>query len=123
MARLAEKYHEKVIPALMEKFHYQSIMEAPRLVKVVINVGLGAAIREPKLLDAASEELAAITGQKPITRLARKAIAALSFRQKKCQESRRWYLPAGQTAAVVPACQLQEWESSSPCDTRQAAPA
>ena len=59
MARLAEKYQEKIVPALMEEFHYQSIMEVPRLVKVVINVGLGAAIREPKLLDAASAELTA----------------------------------------------------------------
>ncbi len=81
MARLAQKYHEKVVPALMQEFHYQSIMEVPRLEKVVINVGLGAAIREPKLLDAASEELAAITGQKPITRRARKAIAAFKLRQ------------------------------------------
>ncbi len=81
MPRLAEKYHKKIIPALMKKFHYQSIMAVPRLVKVVINVGLGAAIREPKLLEVASEELAAITGQKPIIRLARQAIAAFKLRQ------------------------------------------
>ena len=81
MARLAEKYQEKIVPALMEEFHYQSIMEVPRLVKIVINVGLGAAIREPKLLDAASAELTAITGQKPIIRMARQAIAAFKLRQ------------------------------------------
>ncbi len=81
MARLAEKYQEKIVPALMQEFHYKSIMEVPRLVKVVINVGLGAAIREPKLLDAASAELTAITGQKPIIRMARQAIAAFKLRQ------------------------------------------
>jgi len=81
MARLAEKYHKEVMPAMMKEFHYKSIMAVPKLVKVVINVGLGAAIREPKLLDAASEELAAITGQKPITREARRAIAAFKLRE------------------------------------------
>ncbi len=81
MPRLAEKYHKKVIPALMKEFHYQSIMAVPKLVKIVINVGLGAAIREPKLLDAASEELAAITGQKAIARQARRAIAAFKLRE------------------------------------------
>ena len=81
MARLAEKYQKEMIPALMEEFKYKSVMAVPKLVKMVLNIGLGEAIREAKLLDVAAEELAAITGQKPIIRNARKAIAAFKLRQ------------------------------------------
>ena len=81
MARLAEKYEKEMIPALMEEFKYKGVMAVPKLVKIVLNIGLGEAIREAKLLDVAAEELAAITGQKPIIRKARKAIAAFKLRQ------------------------------------------
>ena len=81
MARLAEKYQKEMIPALMDEFKYKSVMAVPKLVKIVLNIGLGEAIREAKLLDVASEELAAITGQKPIIRKARKAIAAFKLRE------------------------------------------
>ena len=81
MARLEQKYQKEIIPALMKEFNYQSVMATPRLVKIVLNVGLGAAIQEPKLLDTASQELAAITGQKPIIRRARQAIAAFKLRE------------------------------------------
>ncbi len=81
MPRLAEKYQREMIPALMEEFKYKSVMAVPKLVKIVLNIGLGEAIREAKVLDVAADELAAITGQKPITRKARKAIAAFKLRE------------------------------------------
>ena len=81
MARLKEKYQKEIVPALMKEFQYKSVMAVPKLVKIVVNMGLGEAISNPKLLDAASEELAAITGQKPIIRRAKKAIAAFKLRQ------------------------------------------
>ncbi len=81
MARLAEKYQKEMIPALMDEFKYKSVMAVPKLVKIVLNIGLGEAIKEAKLLDVAADELAAITGQKPIIRKARKAIAAFKLRQ------------------------------------------
>ncbi|MCH8321400.1 MAG: 50S ribosomal protein L5, partial [Acidobacteria bacterium] len=81
MPRLAEKYRKEMIPALMKEFKYESVMAVPKLVKIVLNIGLGEAIREAKLLDVASEELAVITGQKPIIRKARQAIAAFKLRQ------------------------------------------
>ena len=81
MARLAEKYKKEMIPALMKEFKYTNVMAVPRLVKIVLNIGLGEAIKEAKQLDVAVGELAAITGQKPIVRKARKAIAAFKLRQ------------------------------------------
>ena len=81
MARLAEKYKKEMIPALMKEFKYTNVMAVPRLVKIVLNIGLGEAIKEAKQLDVAAGELAAITGQKPIIRKARKAIAAFKLRQ------------------------------------------
>ncbi len=81
MPRLTEKYKKEMIPALMEEFKYESVMAVPRLVKIVLNIGLGEAIREAKLLDVASGELAAIAGQKPIIRKARKAIAVFKLRE------------------------------------------
>ena len=63
MARLKEQYQEKVIPALMKEFNYGNIMEVPKLEKVVINMGLGEAIQNAKILDSAQCELAAIAGQ------------------------------------------------------------
>ena len=81
MVRLTEKYQKEMIPALMEEFKYKNVMAVPKLVKIVLNIGLGEAIKEAKLLDVAADELAAITGQKPVIRKARKAIAAFKLRE------------------------------------------
>ncbi|TDT50422.1 50S ribosomal protein L5 [Fonticella tunisiensis] len=79
--RLREKYEKEVVPALREKFGYKSIMEVPRLEKVVINMGVGDAKDNPKLLDAAVNDLATITGQKPVVTRAKKSIANFKVRQ------------------------------------------
>jgi large subunit ribosomal protein L5 len=79
--RLAAHYSEKVRPALMEKFGYSSTMQAPRFEKIVLNMGVGDAIQDQKLLDAASNELGQITGQKPAVRRAKKSIANFKLRE------------------------------------------
>ena len=79
-ARLQEYYEKEVIPQLIKEFGYKNPMQAPRLVKIVINMGLGEATQNIKILGAAMEELALITGQKPIIRRARKSIAAFKLR-------------------------------------------
>jgi large subunit ribosomal protein L5 len=79
--RLAEHYREKVRPALMQKFGYTSMMETPRLEKIVLNMGVGDAISDAKLLDAAANELGQITGQKPAIRRAKKSIANFKLRE------------------------------------------
>lgn len=81
MARLKKRYREEIVPVLMKEFGYDNIMAVPRIEKVVVNMGLGEAIQNPKLLDVASQELAAITGQKPVIRRARKSIAAFKLRE------------------------------------------
>lgn len=80
MARLHEFYKTEVTPALMERFGYSNVMEAPRLVKVTINMGLGEAIRDKKVLESASKELALLSGQKPIITKARKSVAGFKIR-------------------------------------------
>lgn len=79
--RLKEKYNNEVIPALMEKFKYSNVMEVPKLEKVVLNMGLGAARDNPKLLESAVEELAIISGQKPIVTKAKKSVANFKLRE------------------------------------------
>ena len=79
--RLLERYRKDVVPKLSKEFSYGNIHEVPRLVKIVVNVGLGEATQNPKLLDGAVSELAAITGQKPSVRRARKSIANFKLRQ------------------------------------------
>ena len=79
--RLATFYAEKVRPALMEKFGYTSVMQAPRMEKIVLNMGVGDAIQDQKMLDAAMNELGQITGQRPSLRRARKAISNFKLRQ------------------------------------------
>ena len=79
--RLATFYLEKVRTALMEKFAYSSVMQAPRLEKIVINMGVGDAIQDQKLLDAAINELTQISGQKPSVRKAKKAISNFKLRE------------------------------------------
>ncbi|MBP8980009.1 MAG: 50S ribosomal protein L5 [Syntrophobacterales bacterium] len=81
MARLKEYYLKEVVPALTGKFGYRNRMEVPKLEKIVINMGLGEAIQNAKILDAAAAELAAITGQKPVITKARKSIATFKLRQ------------------------------------------
>ncbi|MBI5180613.1 MAG: 50S ribosomal protein L5 [Nitrospirae bacterium] len=80
-ARLKEKYKEEVIPALMTEFKYKNIMQAPKVEKIVLNVGMGEAISNMKLLEAAVKELAAITGQRPVITKAKKSIATFKLRE------------------------------------------
>jgi large subunit ribosomal protein L5 len=79
--RLQEVYQRDVVPALIQEFKYQSIMQVPRIQKVVLNIGLGEAIQNSKALDAAVGDLAAIAGQKPVVTRAKKSIAAFKLRQ------------------------------------------
>jgi len=79
--RLAKHYADKVLPVLMEKFGYASVMQAPRLVKIVINMGVGDATTDIKNIDIAANELAQISGQKPSIRKAKKAISNFKLRQ------------------------------------------
>ncbi|HKQ58908.1 MAG TPA: 50S ribosomal protein L5 [Candidatus Eisenbacteria bacterium] len=79
--RLATHYLEKVRPALMEKFSYTSVMQAPRIEKIVLNMGVGDATQDAKLLDAAANELGQITGQRPAIRKAKKSIANFKLRE------------------------------------------
>ena len=81
MEKLREQYEKEVIPALMKKFNYKSIMQVPKLDKIVINIGLGDIRDNPKSLDNAMRDLEQITGQKPIITKARKSIAAFKIRE------------------------------------------
>jgi large subunit ribosomal protein L5 len=78
--RLAVHYNDKVVPALMQKFGYKSVMQAPRFVKIVINMGVGDATTDVKNIDIAANELAQISGQKPSVRKAKKAISNFKLR-------------------------------------------
>jgi large subunit ribosomal protein L5 len=80
MSRLKEKYTKEIVPYLMKKFNYENIHEVPKLVKIVLNMGVGEATQNPKLLDAAASELAIITGQKPRITRARVSIANFKLR-------------------------------------------
>lgn len=79
--RLESKYHDEVRKAMQERFNYANVMEVPRLEKVVINMGVGEAVGNPKILDAAVKELEAIAGQKPVVTKARKAISNFKLRE------------------------------------------
>ena len=81
MTRLKEKYQKEVVPALQKEFGYKNVMAVPRLEKIVVNMGLGEATSNPKLVDTGADELARITGQKPVTRRAKKSIAAFKVRK------------------------------------------
>lgn len=80
MSRLKEMYQRDIVPALMNKFKYSSIMEVPKMVKIVVNMGVGDAKENPKFLENAVEELSIITGQRPVITKARKAIAGFKLR-------------------------------------------
>jgi large subunit ribosomal protein L5 len=80
--RLREKYRSEVIPALMRDQGYTNVLEVPRLEKIVLNMGLGEAVQNPKLIDVAVEEMTAIAGQKPVVTKAKKAISNFKLREK-----------------------------------------
>jgi large subunit ribosomal protein L5 len=80
MAKLKEVYQQKAVPALMKRFNYRNRMEVPKLEKIVINMGLGEAIQNIKILDSAVQELSQITGQKPVITKAKKSIAQFKLR-------------------------------------------
>ena len=81
MAVLREKYNSEVAPRLREKYQYRSPMQIPRITKIIVNMGLGEAIQNIKILDSASAELAQISGQKPVITRARQSIAAFKLRK------------------------------------------
>lgn len=79
--RLKQRYIDEIVPALIQEFSYSSVMAAPRVEKVVLNIGIGEALQNSKALDAASNDLAAITGQRPWVRKAKKSVAAFKLRE------------------------------------------
>ena len=81
MSRLQERYRDEVIPALRKEFGYSNVMAVPKIERIVVNMGLGDATQNPKLIEVGAEELTRITGQKPVTRRARKSIAQFKVRE------------------------------------------
>jgi len=81
MSRMQDKYTGEVAPALMEKFSYKSVMQIPKLEKIVVNIGLGEAKENAKALDSAVDDLMAITGQRPVITKAKKSVAAFKIRE------------------------------------------
>jgi large subunit ribosomal protein L5 len=81
MARLKDRYNDEILPALVRKFGYSSPMQAPRLAKITLNMGVGEAKQDSKMLEAAQEQLATIAGQRPSVRRARKSVAAFKLRE------------------------------------------
>ncbi|MCK5912963.1 MAG: 50S ribosomal protein L5 [Desulfuromusa sp.] len=82
MTRLKQSYLQEQVPALMKEFQYETVMEVPRIEKIVLNMGLGEAIQNPKLLESAVDELARITGQKAIVTKSKKSIAGFKLREE-----------------------------------------
>lgn len=82
MARLYELYKNDIVPNLMEKYQYASVMQVPKVERVVLNIGVGEAIQNPKALDGAANDLRVITGQKPVITRAKKSIAGFKLREK-----------------------------------------
>lgn len=81
MARLKDHYKSEVVPAMMKQFGYSNTMQVPRLEKIIVNMGLGEAIQNVKILESASAEIGALTGQKPVITKARKSIATFKLRK------------------------------------------
>jgi large subunit ribosomal protein L5 len=79
--RLLEKYNDAIVPALMQKLNYKSVMQAPKIEKIVINMGVGEAVNNPKILDGAVRDLTLIAGQKPVVTRAKKSIAGFRLRE------------------------------------------
>lgn len=82
MASLKKEYNERILPALMKKFNYSTVMQAPKLEKIVLNEGLGAATQDKKVIETAINELTAITGQKAVATLSKKDISNFKVRKK-----------------------------------------
>lgn len=80
-SRLREKYNTEVVPAMMKEFGYSNVMQVPKVVKIVVNMGLGEALVNNKLIDGAVEQLSTLTGQKPVVTRARKSIANFKLRE------------------------------------------
>lgn len=81
MSTLKELYNKEIIPSLMKEYNYKTVMQVPKLEKIVINMGVGEGAREDKFIDAAVEDLKTITGQKPVVTKARKSIAGFKLRE------------------------------------------
>ena len=81
MNRLREKYNKEVVPKLIDKYNYSSVMEVPKIEKIVINIGVGEAVQNSKLLEAAVKELELITDSKPVVTKAKKSIAGFKLRE------------------------------------------
>lgn len=81
MTRLNDFYNKEIVPQMMKDFNYRNVMQVPKVEKIVINMGLGEAIQNVKILDSAAEEMALIAGQKPIITKAKKSIASFKLRQ------------------------------------------
>ena len=81
MARLQSIYKEKIVPELMEKFGYKSVMEVPRITKITLNMGVGEAVADKKVMEHAVSDMTKIAGQKPVVTVARKAIAGFKIRE------------------------------------------
>ena len=81
MNRLIEKYNNEIVPSLREKYNYASVMEVPKLEKIVVNMGVGDGAHDTKFIEAAVKDLEAITGQKPVVTKARKSIAGFKLRE------------------------------------------
>jgi large subunit ribosomal protein L5 len=81
VARLKDKYKNEVVPGMINKFGYKNVMQVPRLEKVVVNMGLGEAIQNSKIIDAAVDDIMTITGQRPVVTKAKRSIAAFKLRE------------------------------------------
>lgn len=81
MSELAKKYKDEIVPSLIQEFQYKNVMEVPKIEKIVLNMGLGEAIQNIKVLESASEEIMLIAGQKPVVTKAKKSIAAFKLRE------------------------------------------
>ncbi len=81
MARLLDQYREQIVPELMKKFGYQSVMQVPRIEKITLNMGVGEAVADKKVLQFAMDDMAKISGQKPIVTRARKSVAGFKIRE------------------------------------------
>jgi large subunit ribosomal protein L5 len=79
--RLKVRYQQEIVPALMKEFNYANVMQVPRLVKISVNIGLGEALQNSRAIEAATNDLAIITGQKPVVTKARKSIAVFKLRE------------------------------------------
>ena len=109
VTRLLEYYRSSIVPSLISEFGYKNVMEVPRLEKVVINIGLGEALTNPKALESATSEIAQITGQQPVVTRARKSIAAFKLREGQSigvmvtlRQSRMYYFLDKLLSAALP---------------------